>query len=354
MNKEFYDGSKLLSLTDLDGNKPEIFICTSNRSAGKTTYFNRYALNRFLKQGEKFILLYRYKYEVADCAGKFFNEIGNLFFTEYEMKCENKVRGLFAELFIRLKTEDNSEKWMSCGYACAVNSADMIKKYSHLLSEGRRLIFDEFQTENGVYCDKEVSKFISLHTSLARGGGSSVRYLPVIMISNPVSILNPYYTELRVHERLTKNTKVLRGHGWVLETSFNESVATKQLCSAFNKAFANNSYTSYARDGEYLNDSLVFIEKISGNNRYVCTIKDNGKDYAIRWFPETDIYYCDTSVDPNATRKIAVCDSDHSVGYNLTDRLSVEFLLTRKAYADGRFRFRNIECRNAVMSFLKY
>ena len=39
---KYYDGTKLLSMTDLNGKKPEIFICTSNRTAGKTTYFSRY------------------------------------------------------------------------------------------------------------------------------------------------------------------------------------------------------------------------------------------------------------------------------------------------------------------------
>ena len=54
-----YDGTKLLSLKDINGKKPEIYICTSNRTAGKTTYFNRYFVNRFIKYSEKFILLYR-------------------------------------------------------------------------------------------------------------------------------------------------------------------------------------------------------------------------------------------------------------------------------------------------------
>ena len=48
MNNQFYDGTKLLSLKDLNGNTPEIFMCTTNRSAGKTTYFNRYCVKKFL------------------------------------------------------------------------------------------------------------------------------------------------------------------------------------------------------------------------------------------------------------------------------------------------------------------
>ena len=46
----YYDGTKLLSLKDLDGNTPEIFMVTSNRTAGKTTYFNKLVFNRFLNK----------------------------------------------------------------------------------------------------------------------------------------------------------------------------------------------------------------------------------------------------------------------------------------------------------------
>lgn len=44
----YYDGTKLLSLKDINGKTPEVFMCTSNRSAGKTTYFNRLVVNSLL------------------------------------------------------------------------------------------------------------------------------------------------------------------------------------------------------------------------------------------------------------------------------------------------------------------
>ena len=69
----YYNGTKLLSMKDLDGNTPEIFMVTSNRSAGKTTYFSRLILNKFIKKGEKFMLVYRFKEELEGCADKFFN-----------------------------------------------------------------------------------------------------------------------------------------------------------------------------------------------------------------------------------------------------------------------------------------
>ena len=62
MESKYYDGTKLLSLYDIDGDRPEIYMCTSNRSAGKTTWFNRYVLRRYLRGKGKFCLIYRYKY----------------------------------------------------------------------------------------------------------------------------------------------------------------------------------------------------------------------------------------------------------------------------------------------------
>ena len=68
MASVYYDGAKLLSLMDINGNKPEIYICTSNRTGGKTTYFSRLLVNHFLKGNGKFCLLYRFNYELSDCS----------------------------------------------------------------------------------------------------------------------------------------------------------------------------------------------------------------------------------------------------------------------------------------------
>ena len=84
---------------DINGNKPEIYICTTNRSAGTTTYFSRLLVTRFLKRKEKFCLIYRFKYELADISNKFFNDIQGLFFQEYTMESKTQARGIFHELF---------------------------------------------------------------------------------------------------------------------------------------------------------------------------------------------------------------------------------------------------------------
>ena len=142
----YYDGTKLLSLKDIEGNTPEIFICTTNRTGGKTTYFNRLMVNRWLKYAKKFCLLYRYKYELDNVADKFFKDIKPLFFPEYNITVQNRANGIYQELFIQ---KEGSNIIENCGYAVALNSADQIKKHSHLLNDSDAILFDEFQPEDG-------------------------------------------------------------------------------------------------------------------------------------------------------------------------------------------------------------
>src|SRR5699024_7557646 len=284
----YYDGTKLLSMKDINGKTPEIFMCTSNRTGGKTTYFGRLAVNKFLKYQKKFGLTYRFNYELDDICDKFYKDIGSLFFNGYEMTTKRRASGLFHELYLND---------VSCGYAFALNGADQIKKYSHLFSDVDIMLFDEFQSETNHYCPAQVKKFISLHTSVARGQGKQVRYVPVYMMSNPVSIINPYYVAMGISNRLKDDTKFLRGDGFVLEQGFNESASVAQKESGFNRAFAGNEYVAYSSEAVYLNDSKAFIDRPVGNSRYICTLRYHGVDYGVKEYSELGIIYCDDKAD---------------------------------------------------------
>lgn len=341
----FYDGTKLLSLRDINGEQPEIYICTANRTAGKTTYFNRYYVNRFLKHGEKFCLLYRFKYELEDCAEKFFKDINSLFFPDNIMTSKSKVKGTFHELFIDERP---------CGYAIPINSADTIKKISHLFKDVERILFDEFQSESNTYCSNEVKKFISVHVSIARGGGKQIRYVPVHMVSNPVTLLNPYYTAMNISARLTSEVNFLRGDGWVLEQGYNESASEAQKSSGFMKAFANDKYVNYSAEGTYLNDNSTFIERPQGVGRYLCTLKYEGTEYGIREYAQEGIIYCDDRPDRTFSAKIVVDVNDHDINYIMLKNNSMFLSNMRYYFERGCFRFKNLKCKEALLAALSY
>ena len=332
-------------MLDINGNKPEIYMCTTNRTGGKTTYFGRLCINRFLDKNEKFGLLYRYNYELDDIVDKFYKDLGSLFFPSYTMTSKRRAKGTFQELFLNEK---------SCGYALSLNNADQIKKYSHLFSDIQRMIFDEFQSETNHYCDNETKKFISIHTSIARGQGEQVRYVPVYMLSNPVSIINPYYVEMGISGRLKDDTKFLRGDGFVLEQGYIESASIEQKNSGFNRAFSKNSYTAYSSECVYLNDNKAFVEKPTGKSKYLCTLRYKGSDFALREYTENGLIYCDDKADSSFLTRISVTTDDHNINYVMLKRNDFFLSNLRYFFEHGCFRFKDMRCKEAVLSALSY
>ena len=350
----YYDGTKLLSLKDLNGENPEIYLCTTNRSAGKTTFFGRLCVNRFIKEHEKFALIYRFNYELDDVADKFFKDLKPLFFPEYSMHSNRRANGIYHELIMKRNTDPPDFEGVCCGYAITLNSADQIRKMAHLFSDTSRMLFDEFQSENNHYCNSEVAKFISVHNSVARGQGKQSRYVPVYMLSNTVSIINPYYTELGIAERLKHDTKFLRGDGFVLEQGYVESASEALKQSAFNRAFSRNNYLAYASENVYLNDNTAFIEKPKGRSRYICTLRYKQVDYGVRDYPDEGLVYISNRADINNSNRISVTTDDHNVNYVML-RSNQMFLSNLRYYFEkGCFRFQNLNCKEALIKAISY
>lgn len=344
-NSKYYDGAKLLSMKDINGQTPEIYMCTTNRTGGKTTYFNRLCVNRWKEGKGKFMLIYRFNYELDDVADKFYKDIRNLFFPDTHMTSKRRASGIYHELFIDDK---------SCGYAVSLNSADQIKRNSHLFSDVNRMLFDEFQSETNHYCADEVKKLMSIHTSVARGQGEQIRYVPTYMLANPVSIINPYYTEMGIAARLTDKVRFLRGDGFVLEQGYVESASRAQKESGFNRAFAKNSYANYSSEAIYLNDSKSFIEKPTGTGRYLVTLKYNGTLFGVREFAEEGVIYCDDKPDTSYKVKIAVTTDDHEINYVMLKRNDLFLENMRFFFERGCFRFKDMRCKDALLKALSY
>ena len=145
----FYNGDELLSKTDKYWNKPEIYAALTNRSAGKTTFFNGYLVHKFIQKSQKFILLYRNKYEIERAANGFFNDINGLFYPDLFMYQETGIKNGFDILKIGLKRDEKREHFETCGYCTSLAASELIKRYSHLLSDASVILMDELFPENG-------------------------------------------------------------------------------------------------------------------------------------------------------------------------------------------------------------
>lgn len=344
-DKMFYNGAKLLSMRDLNNEIPEIYIVDSNRSAGKTTWFNHKLVEDFLNAGKKFCLLYRYKYELDDCADKFFNDIQNIFYPDSEFESKKCAQGTYHTLFLN---------GSHCGYALALNSADNIKRMSHMFSDTDQIVFDEFQPETGKYCSNEISKFISIHASLARGNGQQVKYLPIYLIGNCVTILNPYYSRFGITTRLKKDTKFLRGNGWVMEHHFNESASQLNQESSFNKAFADSSYMKMLQSKVYMNDDTHFIEKPDDRLLYLCTVKMDNINFSINRCVNDDCLYVSPKIDQKYPVKFSGSIDTHSENYKLLTNQNPLIKSFRSYFNAGKVFFKNQEVKSGFINLIAY
>lgn len=341
----YYDGSRLLSMRDINGNKPEIFMVCGNNTSGKTTFFARRLIDGFLKNKEKFMYVYRFSYEITDCSDKIFKDVGSLFFRDHTMTAKKKANGVYAELFL--------DK-IACGYVVALNNVDNLKQYSHFFSDTSCMFMDEFQSETAHYAQNEVNKFRALHKAVARGQNKMSRYVPIYMCSNNISLLNPYFAKMGISERLQKNTKFLRGDGFVLEQNFNESASKAQRESAFNRAFGHDEYSSFTEQATYLNDNLTFIEKPQGQNNYLATLRYGKQSFAIREFADLGIVYCDDRPDESFPLKITLAAADHQLNWVMLKKHDIFIETLRFYFEHGAFRFKNLKCKEAIIKSLSY
>ena len=349
----YYDGTKLLSMKDINGRVPELYLCTTNRTGGKTTYFSRLLVNRFLRNGSKFCLLYRFNYELENVEDKFFKDIKGLFFSNYCMTSESMCKGKIRRLYFG--TDSSDKQYMKeCGYAICLNDPDVIKKHSHFFSDVQAILFDEFQSEGNKYCTGEIKNFLSIHTSIARGNGEQRRYVPVYMLSNQVSLINPYYTKLKISARLNTNTKFLKGDGFVLEQGFIETASQAQMDSGVFRAFADDNYVKFSSENVYLNDNNAFIEEPKGRGKYIATIKYEGTEYGLIQYTNQGFIYCSNRADSTFPIKLAVTTDDHNVNYVLLKTHQMLFMQLRYYFERGCFRFSDLKSKEALMTAISY
>lgn len=334
----YYDGKTLLSKTDINGKRPELLMCVINRTAGKTTYYNHMVMEDFIHNHNKFVLLYRYKYELSQSAEKFGNDISQLYYGGVEFKTNNHRE--YAEIIFDGEV---------CGYSIALNNSTNIKKLSHIFNTVKTIIFDEFQPENNVYLPDEISKFLSIHTSIARGNGKQRRFVRVIMISNPITMLNPYYTALGINKRLKKDTKYLRGDGFVLEHLYHKEAANKIKESGIINAFNKDIYAQKLCESGYLFYDESFIVKKCNINKSVLSYITNKKRYTV--YLSDKYIYVSSRYDKN-TECFACTTSDMDIDCKKANHELKS--IYRTFFNQAKVRFSDLSAKESFYDFISY
>lgn len=346
-NDGYYHVERLLTLKDKNGLPPDIYIVDGNRTAGKSYSIKCRQVSDFLKDKYKpenqFIYLYRNLVDMKNCSDTYFGDIEQEF-DGYVMTEKSLMNGTLKQLFL------NEEP---CGYCLALSVARKYKKMRGLFVNVRSVFFDEYQDEDNIYLPNEVDKLLSLMTTISSGHGKQHRRVVLYMASNTVSLLNPYYTVFGINKMLKRDTKILRGDGWVFERTHNENASIAYKDSGIARAFSGAKYNEYASENKYLNDSYCLIGKPTGTAQYICSIRFNDKMYNARKY-DTCIYI---STGYDDSFPVRICFTKNDVVDNTAIRVnSTHYLVVmlREYFNRGLLKFENLECKNMMFDVLSF
>lgn len=356
---KFFDVKYLMDMKDKNGEPPEIFIvCSRVRGPGKTTSVGMMVLRKALDSGEKFVLVTRKKSNVGKYADGCLKGAADLIGGGWNVEEETGIKGLYSNIYLtRLIPGEDDEKdekeKVHVGYVVALRGAYEIKNISSLFVDSWCSIQDEFILQDEAYLPDEPILLQNLHTSLARGGGKSIRYYPHFMMANCIDVLNPYFIAFGLVGKLQPETRKYRGDGLVYMRYESTEIAQEHEKSAFNRAFKG-----YSRENEFLDNSwLVTNSSLTGKPDPAWGIQiyqymlHNGKSVMkLSKFPKVGLYMLDYGKE-NGLRIFAIQEPEPGeVAWDAPGVLVRKHM--REMFKSGMLRFRTEQVKREYMEIL--
>lgn len=249
-----------------------INVIVGNRGGGKTYGSKKWCIDNFIKSGEQFAYVRRYRDELKDSLSTFFNDIMTAY-PDYEFKTDSK------HLYIREKPKNEKQKWLPediAGYGFVLSTASNKKSVAY--PNVTTIVFDEFLLDNGHvrYITDEPVKLLNLYETIARPGTDHKR-VTMFMLANALSVTNPYFLfwNLKMPTRKDKNGKYIWKHPdkpILVEDVRNEKFIEAKQSTEFGELVRGTRYAQYSINNEFLLDDDTFVERKSKNSRYFCTL----------------------------------------------------------------------------------
>lgn len=298
-----------------------------NRGGGKTYGSKKWLIRHFLKTGNRFLWVRRYKDEFRGNS-KFFAKVG----IEYP-KTKLKVRN--DNYFIDGK--DAGQK--------LVLSTSRMRKGDDSFAGITTIVFDEFLIDKGVYhyLPGEVEIFLDLIDTVFRGR-NDVR---ILMLANSISIVNPYFDYFKLLP--PENVGIVVKDDKLIELVADPDFIAEKSASRFGKLIAGTPYGDYNISAQFRQDSPDFIEQKSGRCDYQCTLYYKGMAIGVWNNYRTGKTYACRQIENDKPFFVLTLDDmrPNSVLLNNMER-SFYLLSFMKAMRQGRVFSENQQIKKAV------
>lgn len=221
-----------------------------------------------------------------------------------------------------------------------------------------KIIYDEFIPEKDApVIQGEVRKWAIIAETAARGRADALQTFGAIFISNAVTDDHQWAKEYDFKHTAKKDSHFFVKNpekGFTLEKVENSAVSQEMEESALGTflrgSTTGQAYLDYSQSN-ITQDDVTFVEKLTGDMRYLFNIKYEDSIYAMKFDLKTGLYYfTDEGVDKEFKNSYACTREDHSLDTVLiTTTLRKRMLAIKLAYGSGQMRFADIMSKNVFM-----
>lgn len=248
------------------------------RGLGKTFGIKERAIRDYIRKGDMFIYMRRYKGELSKSKATFFADVAYKF-----PKFVFRVHGYLAQMAVKDADPKDKNAWQTIGYFIALSTGQSEKSVSYPLV--KTIIFDEFIIEKGAihYLPDESTVFNNFYSTVDRWQDKT----KVFFLANSVSIMNPYFQKYEIRpDQADENGFIKKADGFVV-AHFPDSklFAMSVFQTKFGKFIkdTDEEYADYAVGNNFADNHDGLIAPKDSNARYRYTIETKTGMFSV-WY----------------------------------------------------------------------
>lgn len=329
----FWDISKLLSYNCL------LNFVIGERGVGKSFQAKKFVINDYLKNGNEFVYVRRYKTELENAYEGFFEQLQN--------------EGYFVDHAFRISvSKKRIDKFYMdnqvIGYGVPLSTANILKSAS--FPKVKTLIYDEFLIDNGTYhyLRNEPIQFLDILETIFR-----LRDFRALLLGNAITISNPYFDFFKLTLPYNSEFKTFKEGTIMVNYVKNEVYREKKKSTRFGVMVDGSDYGEYAIDNAFLRDNDSFIAKRDHDARVYSTIILKGEKYGIWRNWKTGFVYISKDFEPSNPCVFAFDINDHTENTIYTKaRNSTWFSPVLNSYKMGCLFFESQKIKNDFIAII--
>lgn len=345
---KFYDWEKTLSY-DAD-----VTAVVGARGIGKTFGLRKQCILDYLKRGNRFVEVVRYKIELSDVADGYFDRLSRLpEFENYDFRTDSRY------MYIAKKDEKaKKQDWKIIGYFVALSEQQ--KKKKKTFDYVRRIIFDEFILERWDrfhnYLPNEPTILANLVDTISRERADTESLRPrIYLLANACDLSNPYFAYYKVGTDLSFGYRWFASKTFLLHYVDPEGYATEKLeGTVAGRMLAGTEAGRLAAFNEFIGNSSDFVSKKPPRAKFNFGLVCNGRKYGIWLDMSEGLYYVSDKIPENTNKVIySLTRSDSGINYVAAKRASGVFRIFGEAYYLGIIRYETLQLKNDFSQVLQ-